>query len=404
MPKYKCFLAAFLSCCLLTLLMGGCDRPPASSEMSSTPSRDPVPSTEATQASAQAVMEIPEIPRQNVRQDGSPKSLEEWLFTNYQQSFSWQDQLGNLCYATITLPALTPVDDFAIAFNEEIHECGEQMLSDVRKSMAEGYGSGILSMSYQAWLNDEILSLLVTTHFSDGTLHYLAYNFDLEDREALSAAEMCDEVLDMEYPIFLMATDRIVYNRFEKQYLPALPDRDDPLLKDDDLAILQLYDETLAKIGHDTTVMGGRSLLMCEDGQILLAYYAPTMDGNGYYTAYSETIIPWAPEDISWEKPPTEAQAYHELFYLTYEVDGAYAEAYAGILQDAFLADEEDFMTFAGAESETTQESILFLLTHITTDLEHQEMTDACQALIDDGDASEDVRNMAQRLHALLSA
>lgn len=397
MIQYNKIIAVFLVFCLSICLLAGCGSEPSgenaaltgtsASQITSAPQADPI--------------SIPAIPAQNVLQEGDPRTLEEWLFTNYQQSFSWKDHLGNICYASVTLPALTPVSEFAVSFNNEMEALGIRILDDIGSAMEDGYGSSVLSANYQAWLNDEILSVLLTIHLSDGSLDYRVYNFDVEDREAIRTADICDEVLELDYPTFLLATNRIVSQNFEKQYGSLVPTEDAALLDEEKKNLIQNYNGILSEIGLNTVQIISRQLFLCENGQVLLLYNAPTLTADGI-AGYAPTILEFNPDAANWEQPPTEAQAYHELFYLTYEVDGAYADAYAEILRQAFFADNSDFIQYAAMETDTCQNSITFLLTYGISDESRQEMHKELHEIMEDIDTSSAGKTLSDRILKLL--
>lgn len=382
MKRYGSLILCFA---VLLSLLSGCTSEPEASEPLVQTTEPTVP----TYTTEPAVVEIPPIPDQTELCTGDPQTLEEWLFTNYSQSFTWQDQNGNLCHASLTLPALTPVAEFAVEFNMEMRYYGELMLEDIHYAMEDGFGSHLLSADYKSWMNGDILSLLMTIHLSEGNVRYIVRNFDLKNREELSVARLCQDAMGMDYPTFLLAANHVVSSCFEKQYASTLPTGDTALLSEDELALLESYSKTLDRIGLDTMELLSRKLFLVEEGQPVLVYNVPVPATSYGITSRTYSLVEFDIADIGWETPPTEANAYHELFYLTYEVDGAYSEAYSVILQTAFFADPSQFITAAAKESDGTRGSIAMHLSYALTETQTKSICDACNAVI----ASQETRD-----------
>lgn len=361
-----------ISMFLLCLLLAGCGAdtaPPTQSPDTPTaviagtlPPDASQPTDAPTQPSDESPA-APSIPAQNVQQPGNPKTLSEWVFTNYDETLSWQDAVDNLNSVRITLPAMAPIADFAIAFNEEIHQIGSDILDEVLLCMETASSTYITKVSYEAYLHRDILSILLICNTDTDYVIYRTWSFDLEDREKLSTADLCEELLDMDYPTFILATNAITAYHFQSRYSEYIESMEEQYVSTDSYFAteptddINLYREILDSIPYDSVSIHSRRLFVSENGQIMLIYDAPSLAGASHYP----TVIPFDVSVAGW-KPVSEETAYGELFRLTDYVDGAYADSYAGMLLEAFLGDSEDFIAHAARVTGGRQSQIISFL------------------------------------------
>lgn len=349
-----------------------------------------------------ASTDIAQIPPQNTLQSGNPKTLSDWVFTNYEQTFTWRDGVNNFCSVSITLPALTPVADFAIAFNEAIAELGNRYIAEVVECQQLETSNILCRVTYEAYLHDEILSIVLIEDTAFDYTSYYAWSFDLEDREALSIAELCDELLDMDYPEFILATNAITAHHFKTQFgeyitgIENQPTSTDSYFETEPPAEVDFYHELLEQIPYDTVSIANRQLFVGENGQVMLIYDAPSLAGASYYP----TIIPFDLEGVDWKKP-TEETAYGEMLRLTEYVDGEYAGSYAQILLEAFFDDSEDFIKYSAKATATRQEAIVSFLNYGLQSQNIEQFRHICNELLKEDDLSASEIALVNRLVAL---
>lgn len=325
MKRSLCLLT--LICILFTLLAGcGKDLPETgtvpTTELPSTviPSGDPA-------ATAPVIREVPDIPAQDQIVSGSPKTLEDWVFTNYEETFSWLAYPGEENTFTISLPAITPVADFAVEYNEMVRELAAPILEDLKTAMDDATNISFTSVTYEANMLDDIISIVLIQQTDVDYTYYTVFSFDTEDREVLTTAELCEELLDVNYPTFLLAGNGYIDRQFRSTLSKiTISETDKPY-----------YDQLLKSIAY----MGaaGRQLYVGSDGQVMMLYPAPSVAGASYYP----TVIPFDLSMAVWDKMPTEEEAYQQLFDLLAEADGAYTGALEVIYADAFEAESDDF-------------------------------------------------------------
>lgn len=139
--------------------------------------------------------------------------------------------------------------------------------------------------------------------------------------QPLLLAEKCEELLAMDYPVFLLAGVRIMEAEYSDKYAPAEGAGELDIIR---------YEQTLHGIPYLNAY--GMDLNLSKNGEILFSYPAPTPEGN------VETIVVLDLSAAGWEQPPTEAEAYSQLLDLAVGADGAYATAcewlFSTLLQD----------------------------------------------------------------------
>ena len=399
----------FVFCILLCMaLLAGCGRnTPSEQPATSSPTEDsgqvPTSGTVTLPAQTEPVPEdITQIPRQNTLQSGNPQTLSDWVFTNYEQTFSWRDSVSNFCSVTITLPALAPVTDFAIRFNEEIWELGSAYVEEAVQCQKQETSNILSRVTYEAYLHDEILSIVLIENTTFDYTAYRSWSFDLEDRQALSTAKLADELLDMDYPEFILASNAITAQHFKEQYGSFIENMEnqqtstDSYFETEPPAELELYHALLEQIPYDTVSIRNRQLFVGENGQVMLIFDAPSLVGASSYP----TVIPFDLSNTDWKKPAEET-AYGELLRLTEYVDGAYAESYASILVEAFFADSEDFVKFAAKATSTRQEDIISFLNYGLQPQQAERFQNICRELLNEDDLAKNETALLNRLVTL---
>jgi hypothetical protein len=390
------------------VLLAGCAKPvPSEQPGTSAPTEDsvqvPTSGSATLPVQTQPVSnDVPQIPRQNTLQSGNPQTLSDWVFTNYEQTFSWRDSVNNFCSVSITLPALAPVTDFAIRFNEEIWELGSAYVEEAVQCRKQETSNILSRVTYEAYLYDEILSIVLIENTTFDYTAYRSWSFDLEDRQALSTAELADELLDMDYPEFILASNAITAHHFKEQYGRFIANMEnqqtstDSYFETEPPAELELYHALLEQIPYDTVSIQNRRLFVGENGQVMLIYDAPSLAGASFYP----TVIPFDLTDVDW-KIPTEETAYGELLRLTEYVDGAYAESYASILVEVFFADSEDFVKYTAKATATRQEDITSFLNYGLQPQQVERFQSICRELLKEDDLSESETALLNRLVTL---
>ena len=275
-------------------------------------------------------------------------TLESLVTPVISKNYRWVDGVDNLNDVTIELPHLDPDRKCAAAFNAAIDDFAEKIITEVESSVAGSYSTFITSVGFEAFLNVNHLSIVVTTKTSYDYVEYDVYNFDLEADEVMTTADMCDEYLDTEYPVFLKFTRDRIWSEFETEFA----------------AYFSQYPGDYEFMRHlylsDLSTLCNYGLYINETGQLMLICDYPSIAGAAYYPSVEEA----APVH---EMISAEADAWNWLFdlYLGADFDNQiFAEK---LLHAAFDADPEDFMEYLQMRSPEDRDLIeTALRTHYT--------------------------------------
>ena len=143
---------------------------------------------------------------------------DEPVYPGIDKTFQWKDSVGNSNDLRITVPFLTGEDALANSFNAQIKAFADPILTEVSDCQKNGYSALWNRISYVYHRNRDILSIVIILETPVDLIYYDVYNFDLEERAAITIAEMCDDVLDLNYPQFLIATTRWVRQEFDLRF------------------------------------------------------------------------------------------------------------------------------------------------------------------------------------------
>lgn len=182
-----------------------------------------------------------------------------------------------------------------------------------------------VSIDYDAWLNGDVLSIVITTKTATDYIEYRVDNFDLKDKEPLTVADMCDEYLDLDYPVFLKYTSDSILQDFETEYADFAAQYPEE------------YDFIRKLFLSDMWVILNRSLYLNERGTLMLVCDRPSVAGAAFYSSIQEMQVD--PALIS-----SEAEAWTWLFDLYLGADQDNAEYAAQILRIAYTDEGDDFM------------------------------------------------------------
>ena len=267
------------------------------------------------------------------------RTVESLVIPAISKNYRWVDGVDNLNEVTIVLPHLDSGSNCAAAFNATIDEFASEIISEVEASAEGGYSTHITSVSYDAYLNGDTLSILITTRTSTDYVEYDIYNFDIDADEAMTVSDMCDAYLDLEYPVFLRYTQDRILREFESEYSDFIAH-----FPDDYEFIRNLYMESLS-------IIRAYRLYLNDDGNLILICDRPSLAGAAYYTELQEVSID--PTFL-----PNEADSWQWLFDLYLSADQDNAEYARNVLITAYEEDEDKFMDALKLRPRNEQEAI----------------------------------------------
>ncbi len=297
---------------------------------------------------------IPEIPAQDQLGAELPEDPGGWVFTNYQQTLSWYDQTQNYCVCSLTLPAITPAAGFALDFNSRMMALGNEILQEIRTCQQQGYSPSTLSLTYSTVFREDMLFVILDRLYADGVTEKYIYALDTQEKQLLPLGDISYELVDMDYPIFLIAATDLVRQAYireysatvaamEQEYQASLnsmsPQPPDPRI--------EIYYTALEKLPYSAFQLSHLRLFPDPEGEVLLYCAIPTLAEE----MYVPRVIRFDTRALSWEQVPNDAQGYGQLFDLQHYVAAADADLYSAMLLEAFVSDSEDFARYAATES-----------------------------------------------------
>lgn len=250
----------------------------------------------------------------------------------------WETPSGTGERFNCRIPMLYPFSNDAIAVNAMIAQRYGEIAAENQKAVEEGYSATVISIDYDAWLNGDLLTLMITVNTGYDYIDYQVFNFRVESGEyakTMNTAAMAKSYLDLSYPEFLWAVKEFTLAYFDTEYGAA----DEDMLKDFKNWYLENHGMPM---GDNPMNLSSGNLFMDDSGTMMLVFDAYSMAGADYYP----TIAPFTPGSTD------KAESYHWLFNI--HADGAYATAHDNIFTNAFLANPKEFAQYVALEPEET--------------------------------------------------
>ena len=270
-------------------------------------------------------------------------SAENWVTAAISRKYAWDDGVGNRNEVTVCLPHINSGSKFAADYNADIDAFADRLNTEIDELASSGCSTHIVSVNYEAWVNGDLLSILITTKTCIDYIEYRIDNFDLEDKEAMSVADMCDEYLDLEYPQFLKYTRGKIMQDFGTEYADFITQfpEDYDFMKD-------LYLQ-------DVSIPLNYRLYLGETGALMLVCDRPAIAGGASYSSIGEMTVD--PVLI-----PSEAEAWSWLFDLYLSADQENTEYAAQILRIAYEEDDDDFTEHLRQRPRNERDAIMAIL------------------------------------------
>lgn len=143
-------------------------------------------------------------------------TVEDLLLEPYTGSVLWFDEYGNEYDIDIELPLLVPFCDGAKAINEAIRNEFQSRIDQINDNYIARIGEFERTVYYEAYLNGNVLSVIITR---DGALDHNAYhiyNLDISTGTQLTTLDMVQRYTDMDYPEFLLRATYTIYDQLNR--------------------------------------------------------------------------------------------------------------------------------------------------------------------------------------------
>lgn len=252
-------------------------------------------------------------------------TVEDLLLDPYTGSTLWYDPSDHEFGIDIELPLLVPFCDGAKAINEAIRNDFQWIIDNINNNYAYRAASFEKTISYEAYLNGDVLSLIITR---DGNLDhnaYHTYNLDISTGKQLSMYDMIQRFAGVSYPEFLMHATYTV-NDYMSRINGHLDDFE-----------------------HDARGMSGYELGLNADGELIL--FSST---TGIYMR--TVVIPYDPAAHGAEFSGGEKDSYQWLF--TRKPYHEYAGTFAEVFANSFFLDPDAFLKYLSQQDDALIQEI----------------------------------------------
>ncbi len=224
------------------------------------PTEEPIEET-----TAEAPQEPTETPAISAPLEENSVSETDLVRTGIEETFKFNEN-GYSDTITVSLPEIVYNADFADAYNDRIDEYREQIINKIKADGGKAGADSIEKVSYEAYSDGKVLSILIKTEYANGCVGYTVDNIRIKTGEHLSADDMREQYLNISYPAFLeysiILREKEFENVFGKEAKKNAP---------------ELYDDVYSLIGEDPRTFQNMELMLGKNGQILLVCNLPGM-------------------------------------------------------------------------------------------------------------------------------
>jgi hypothetical protein len=146
----------------------------------------------------------------------SNPSVADLLLEPYTGSVLWFDEYGNEYDIDIELPLLVPFCDGAKAINEAIRNEFQSRIDQINDNYIARIGEFERTVYYEAYLNGNVLSVIITRDSALDHNAYHIYNLDISTGTQLTTLDMVQRYTDMDYPEFLLRATYTIYDQLNR--------------------------------------------------------------------------------------------------------------------------------------------------------------------------------------------
>lgn len=243
-----------------------------------------------------------------------------------EEIYEWADSAGNTNRVPLRIPSLNATGEDAAQLNQKISEYCNQIESEVSSAKNGEYSPFTSILDYEAYLNGNLLSLLLIHQSTFDYTEYTVYNFDIATSRILTVADMCRMYLDIDYAVFLKYTNDTILQEFRTTF-SSFASADSEAFQ----AMEDMFSRNIISLYY-------RRLYVNEDGILMLVADKPSIAGAGLYSETEEMqLVPSA--------LPDEAAAYTWLFDLYTDAEETYITEFNQILSIAQASNPDGFAT-----------------------------------------------------------
>lgn len=335
-----------------------------------------------------------ELPKEDIPQYMVPRKpqagIDDVVFTNYNVVFTWKISDGTDCVVKVTLPALNTIEGVAEKYNHTIKSYADDLLGYIKSAAEAGASSNTISVSYDAYLNEDLLSILIMEQYASGAASYQVASFDLEQRKELTTPELASRLLGLDYPSFLQAGNAFVWWDFFNRYAETEPDT---------TRSTEIFNGIRYAIPLDTYNLYNRQLFYNENGDVMLLFQRVLMSEDWQYGLKSEDyILPINIEELEWMASSKE-DSMDALLTLPVSDRRYYPEYYSYLLQNALINDPELFIQQLSCLEANSADMVVDYLYYAAWDNIWVEISEVCSNLLSDESLLSDERHTVEKIY-----
>lgn len=146
--------------------------------------------TEITEPQTEKQTETPTNPATEPPTE-APKTIDDYVTTYRSESINYTDDLGNHISYNFAIPQINLESVDAQTANSEIQEQGNNFIDGALECQSSKTSMICRNISYEAWLNDSILSVVFIVDLDlNSCSYYLTYNFDVNTGKLLNNSDI----------------------------------------------------------------------------------------------------------------------------------------------------------------------------------------------------------------------
>lgn len=118
-----------------------------------------------------------------------PNGAEKYVKTAKEESFEHEEKSGAANKATYKIPKLTTGVKDAEDINKKILKKYEKDFETAQNEIDSGQPLSVSEIGYESYLNDIILSIVITRTSADHTVDYSVYNYNVEKNKSMNISD-----------------------------------------------------------------------------------------------------------------------------------------------------------------------------------------------------------------------
>lgn len=245
------------------------------------------------------------------------------------------------------------------------------------------------SMTYDAYLDQGILTILLKTSYADGQSRYDPWIYDLtQGGEQLGSFELTERLLaekpflTMDFSSFLWVTDRYIQNLFAHTYCAEAYSVPEAEMSNEQCEFLDSYRGIVREIPRDISNAFSRWIFPA-DGKVFLVFQLPVISNDWYAGFISDTVVVEIDKSIlKYKDMVTPEEAVLEtVLNSTVHVMGATDQSHAILTRTIFYSSPDVFVSAAASVPETDLEYMIESLIRHADEAECTKMLKLCENL-----------------------